>query len=371
MKIASSDISFSSQHTATTTLETQEKLRAWIGDKRPDFEGRNKDGPANLRNVSSNVNISDAAWAAQAAQVTGAAANSAAPTDAVQQATDEAENDPRIRLIKYIIELMTGKKINSLSSADIQSADTAAAVDSGASAAPAAGAPPQNLPPAQKGWGIEIDQHQSYTETEQTSFHSTGKIVTADNKEISFDLSFELNRSYHEESNSNIRLGDAKKVDPLVINFSGNSAQLTSQKFAFDLNGDGKKENISFVQGAGFLALDKNNDGKINNGSELFGPGTGNGFSELAAYDSDGNHWIDENDAVYQKLKVWTKDGAGHDQLQTLKQANVGALYLGNASTEFDLKNTQNQSDGQIRSTGIWLSEDGKAHSLQQVDLSV
>ena len=371
MKIASSDISLSSQHAATTTLETQEKLRAWIGKERPDFEGRNANGPANLRNASSNVQISDAGRAAQFAppQPPAVPASSAAPTDAVQQASDEAENDPRIQLIKYIIELMTGRKINSLSSADVQP-DAAATQETAQPAQPPADAA-QNTQAAQKGWGVEIDSHQSYTETEQTSFHSTGKIVTADNKEISFDLSFELSRSYHEESSSSVRLGDAKKVDPLVINFSGNSAQLTSQKFAFDLDADGKKENVSFVQGAGFLALDKNNDGKINNGSELFGPGTGNGFSELAAYDSDGNHWIDENDAIYQKLKVWTKDGAGHDQLQTLKQANVGALYLGNASTEFDLKNAQNQSNGQIRSSGVWLSEDGKAHSLQQVDLSV
>ncbi|PXX47780.1 VCBS repeat-containing protein [Undibacterium pigrum] len=367
MKIASSDISLSSQHAATATLETQERLRAWVGNKRPDFEGRNASLPANLRNSSANVQISDAGWAAQAAPAGSSATSSA---DSVQQASDEAENDPRIRLIRYIVELMTGKKINLLSSADIQQAEAtptpAAQANPDAATTPAPGPRPK---PA--GWGVEIDTHQSYTETEQTSFHANGKIVTADNREISFDLSIQLSRSYHEESSTNIRLGDGKKVDPLVINFAGNSAELTSQKFAFDLNGDGKKENISFVKGAGFLALDKNNDGKINNGSELFGPGTGNGFSELAAYDSDGNHWIDENDAVFDKLKIWTKDSNGKDQLQSLKQANVGALYLGNVSTDFSLNNAQNQSDGQLRSSGIWLSEDGKAHSLQQVDLSV
>lgn len=366
MKIVSSDISLASNHAASSTLETQEKLRAWIGDTRPDFEGRNTALPANLQNASSSVQISDAARAAQAAP-----ASSTAEADAVQKATDEADNDPRIRLIRYIIELMTGKKINTLSSADVQSGTTAGTASPAADTTTAPPAAPPAQPAAKAGWGVEVDTHESYTETEQTSFKASGKILTADNKEISFDLSFELSRSYHEESDTHIRLGDAKKVDPLVINFAGNSAQLTSQKFAFDLNGDGTKENISFVQGAGFLALDKNNDGKINNGTELFGPGTGNGFAELAAYDSDGNHWIDENDAVYQKLKVWTKDGAGHDQLQTLKQANVGALYLGNASTQFSLNNAQNKSDGQIRSSGVWLSEDGKAHSLQQVDLSV
>ena len=370
MKIASSDISLSSQYAATTTLETQERLRAWVGNKRPDFEGRSIRLPVDVRDASTNVKISDAGWAAQATPTGSASAPAASATDSVQQASDEAENDPRIRLIRYLVELMTGKKINLLSSADIAQTDEAAP----AAAQPVSNeavTPAQPPEPKQAGWGVEIDTHHSYTETEQTSFQASGKIVTADNREISFDLSFQLSRSYHEESSTNIRLGDGKKVDPLVINFDGQSAQLTSQKFSFDLNGDGTKENISFVKGAGFLALDKNNDGKINNGSELFGPGTGNGFSELSAYDSDGNHWIDENDVVFDKLKVWTKDSSGKDQLQNLKQANVGALYLGNVSTEFALNNAQNQSDGQLRSSGLWLSEDGRAHSLQQVDLSV
>ena len=41
----------------------------------------------------------------------------------------------------------------------------------------------------------------------------------------------------------------------------------------------------------------------------------GNGFSELAEYDSDGNGWIDENDEVYDQLKVWVKDENGKDTL--------------------------------------------------------
>ncbi|MFZ6657544.1 hypothetical protein [Undibacterium sp. TJN19] len=352
MKIASSDISLSSSHIATSKSETQESLRAWKGDQRPDFEGRN------LGSVSSNVQISDAARAVQASSVDA--------TSSAKSVDDVSDNDPRVQLIKYIIELMTGKKIHLLSSSDLHTD-----AESGADNTPAASAPAQAAPAQKAGWGVEIDSQHSYTETEQTSFQSIGRIVTADNQEINFNLSFELNRSYHEESTSNIRLGDGKKVDPLVLNFSGNPTQLSSQKFSFDLNADGTKENISFVQGAGFLALDKNNDGKINNGSELFGPGTGNGFAELAAYDTDGNNWIDENDAIYQKLKVWTKDATGKDQLQTLKQANVGALFLGNADTPFALKNAQNVSNGQIRSSGLWLTEDGKAQSLQQIDLSV
>ena len=140
MKIASSDITLSSSHAATSTLETQDKLRAWIGNQRPDFEGRNAYLSGNRRTGSSTVQISDAARAAQAAPNIPSTSNTA--TDAVEQAADASDNDPRVRLIKYIVELLTGKKINTLSSADLQQ-DAAAtpSVQSAAGSAPAPAAP--------------------------------------------------------------------------------------------------------------------------------------------------------------------------------------------------------------------------------------
>lgn len=134
-----------------------------------------------------------------------------------------------------------------------------------------------------------------------------------------------------------LRMGDARqKKDPLVINFAGTAAQLTDTKFSFDLNADGTAEQVSFLAGgSGFLALDKSGDGKINDGSELFGPATGQGFQELAAYDDDHNQWIDENDSLYTQLCLFNKDVQGNDVLSTLKQANIGAVYLGNVTTPF------------------------------------
>ena len=357
MKIQSSDVTFSSSHVAASYTEKTETLKTWTGSQRPDFE-RNGDRSQSSPVISSSlVQLSDAAIAAQ---------TSSSGVVGVQSISSDANLDPMTRLIKDLIERMTGQQIHLLTSSDLatgSAADTpqAATVGNTASA-------PTNR---KAGWGLEYDSHQSYTETEQTSFSASGTITTADNKKIEVTISIDLQRSYHEESSNSVRLGDAKKVDPLVLNFAGDSAQLTEQKFAFDLNSDGKKENISFVQGSGFLALDRNNDGKINSGAELFGPGTGNGFSELSSLDSDGNHWIDESDPAFQKLKIWTKDAAGNDQLQSLAQAHVGALYLGSASTPFDLNNAQNKNLGQIRSSGLWLSEEGKAHTMQQVDLSV
>ena len=182
-----------------------------------------------------------------------------------------------------------------------------------------------------------------------------------------------MSRSYYEESSTTVTIGDTRQLqDPLVLNFDGEAAQLTDQRFAFDLDSDGDKESINFVAGgSGFLALDKNGDGKVNDGSELFGAQSGNGFAELSGYDSDRNGWIDENDAAYTQLRVWTKDSAGNDQLSTLKQANVGAINLSSVATPFDLKDSSNALLGQIRSSSVYLTDDGKAGTVQQVDLTV
>lgn len=61
------------------------------------------------------------------------------------------------------------------------------------------------------------------------------------------------------------------------------------------------------------MALDVNYDGIINDGRELFGPRTGNGFLELAEFDIDGNNWIDENDPIFEKLRIWTLDEKGNE----------------------------------------------------------
>ena len=86
-------------------------------------------------------------------------------------------------------------------------------------------------------------------------------------------------------------------------------------------------------------------------------------------YDKDGNNWIDENDPVFANLRIWAKDSAGNDQLFTLSQKGVGALYLGNVATPFSVKNVENQLVGQVRNTGVFLQENGSVGTLQQIDL--
>lgn len=273
-------------------------------------------------------------------------------------------NDPKLQAIISLIEALTDKKVRLFNPDELKH---------GGTSPPHAQHAAEAAQPAQRqGWGVEYDRRETIRESERTTFTAEGVINTSDGKEISFRLALEMRREFFQESSISVRKGDAVRKDPLVINFNGSAAQLTDTKFDFDIDGNGEMDSISFVgAGSGFLALDKDGNGAIDNGSELFGTQSGNGFADLAAYDGDGNNWIDENDAVYSKLLVWSKDAAGQGELSTLAQRNVGALYLGNIATPFDLKNSANDLQGQVRSSGIYLREDGSAGVLQQIDLIV
>jgi len=229
----------------------------------------------------------------------------------------------------------------------------------------------QNGTNQRQGWGLDYHYEESYAEQETMNFSAQGKVYTDDGREIEINLNLEVSRQFNFSQSLDIKAGDAL-IDPLVINYGGGTATLSPTKTDFDLDGDGEKENISNLeQGSGFLALDKNSDGVINDGQELFGPQTGDGFSELAGYDADKNGWIDENDPVFKKLSIRAKDSGGNDQLLALAQTGIGAIYIGNADTLFSLKDSENNLNGQIRQTGIFLKEDGQAGTIQHVDLAV
>ena len=162
-------------------------------------------------------------------------------------------------------------------------------------------------------------------------------------------------------------------TDPLVINLEDFPETISDQKWFFDLNGDGELEEMSqLAKGNAFLALDRDGNGNIDNGTELFGAVTGNGFAELSEFDEDGNGWIDENDPIFDQLKVWRKDSAGNDVLTGLRNSDIGAIYLGAVNTQFSHNNLySNETEAQVRQTGFFLHEStGSAGLLQQVDFA-
>ena len=213
----------------------------------------------------------------------------------------------------------------------------------------------------------------TYSETEETGFRANGRACTEDGRTIDFNINILMSRSYMEYMNVSIPTMADALCDPLVVNIGSDTADVRDQIFKFDLDADGTEDEISMLgKGSGFLALDKNGDGKINDGSELFGTKSGDGFGDLREYDSDGNGWIDENDDVFSKLKVWCKDENGKDILMDLKEADIGAIFLGEQQTEFSLGGADGYRDGVIRSTGVFLREStGAAGTVQHVDLSL
>lgn len=210
-----------------------------------------------------------------------------------------------------------------------------------------------------------------YEENQSMSFHTGGYVQCEDGRTIDFGLDVEMTASftqYYKEEG----ISAQAMCDPLVLNFEGNVAGLSDMKFKFDLDADGTEDEISTLAGGnGFLALDLNNDGRINDGSELFGTKSGNGFADLSQYDEDGNGFIDENDSVFDRLKIWIKDENGEDVLYNLKEKNVGAIYLGNVNTDFVMRGMEGDVNGALRRSGAFLYEDGSgAGVISHLDIA-
>ena len=368
MKIDSATYTLNSSHLATRRDEVQESLRMWIGNRRPDFNAQPGEG-------ATTVSLSPAARAAFAGNLRPVASPPPAPqalppsaaTDAgpIADAADAAESDPFLWLIISMVEMLTGRQIRVFSAQDMQPASVPPAVaDPHAAVQPA-------TPDRPAGFGIEYDYHAVHEEYEQTQFSAQGVVKTADGREIGFTLELSMTRSYREETTISLRAGDAVRKDPLILNFNGTAAQLTDRRFSFDLDGQGEKENIAMLaSGSGYLAIDRNGNGSIDSGSELFGPATGSGFVELAALDGDGNGWIDENDDAFAALRVWTPDTDGDGTLETLARRKVGAIALGNVASPFELRGTGNSNLGAIAASGLFLAEDGRIGSIQEIDLT-
>jgi hypothetical protein len=223
--------------------------------------------------------------------------------------------------------------------------------------------------------GIAIESSYEYYQKQTIDFSSSVELKT--NKgSFSIDLDISFTKEMYEAHSSRLVIGKEKSIDPLVINYDGNSNpfdNMSSLKFEFDLDSDGTNELIPLLKrGAGFLALDKNENGEIDNGSELFGTKSGDGFADLAKYDSDGNDFIDESDEVFNRLKVWTKDDSGDAKLVSLIDLNVGAIYLGDVQSGFKYQDSIDSTSAVQKSNGIFIKEDGSgAGVVNSVDMVV
>lgn len=210
----------------------------------------------------------------------------------------------------------------------------------------------------------------THVEEEYTAFSAQGMALTEDGRQLSFNVSVSMSRTFTETVGIQY-MRPVNLIDPLIINVGSEVTRISDQTFTFDLDADGKEDEIKKPGlGNGFLALDKNGDGIINDGTELFGAISGDGFAELSEYDSDHDSWIDEDDEIYEKLRVWCKGEDGKDTLLTLKEADVGAIYLGNSETDFTSQGSDFLVNARFRKSGVFLKESGGTGVIHQIDLA-
>ena len=286
--------------------------------------------------------------------------------DSKVQSDDDTEAEmslsSQMRILKTLLEKMLDITIEL---PNVAGGDTAAPTASATQAPASAAATLANGEPNRT-----VQVSEASFEQEQLAFVANGQVTTADGREITFDLGFALN--YQQLQLSERLTSSAALKDPLVLNLEGLVPGFSSARFEFDLDADGSSESLTqLANNSAFLALDRNGNGQIDDGNELFGARSGNGFAELAALDDDGNGILDEGDSGFASLRLYRSDTA----LLTLGDRKIGAIFLNAAATPFmhlgGDQGAQGESPAVLRQTGIYLTEDGKAGTLQQIDLRV
>lgn len=269
-------------------------------------------------------------------------------------------NDPMLARYIDLLERMFGVKVAILDPDDLQ-ANGAGEINVATDA-------------ERPSLAITVDLSHTRYEAEQVEFRAAGRVTTSDGRTIDLQVSSKISREFLEHSEQHFAFGAAaQKKDPLVLNLDGLPATLTDATMEFDLDADGQLDRFHILGGgSAYLSWDRNGNGVVDDGTELFGPSTGDGYTELAAHDYDGNGWIDEADAIYAQLSLWRPSPAGPGTTTSLSAAQIGAIYLGQVATPFTLTpGSSEQARGDVRATGLYLREDGSAATVQQLDLRV
>ena len=160
------------------------------------------------------------------------------------------------------------------------------------------------------------------------------------------------------------------RVDPLIFDLDGDGIKTTSldqSRTYFDLDSNGFAERTAWVDASdGLLVLDRNNDGQITSGQELFGDQTllangrraDSGFEALREFDSNRDGRIDAKDEVYSKLKIWRDlNGDGISQAEELKglsDYNIASISLSSTSS-----NASDVMNNIQRRVGSFIKTDG------------
>jgi hypothetical protein len=163
---------------------------------------------------------------------------------------------------------------------------------------------------------------------------------------------------------------------PIILDLNGDGVktQSISAGVKFDLFASGQAVNTGWVTGGdGLLVMDRNHDGSINGGAELFGEGTSlangqkaaNGYGALAELDANADGVINSGDVNFADLMVWVDNNAdgvsAGAELHSLSSLGITQLSLdAQTSTETDNGNL-------IGLVSNYMTADGATHEMADV----
>ena len=187
-----------------------------------------------------------------------------------------------------------------------------------------------------------------------------------------------------------------RRIDPLVFDLGGDgitTVSLEESNSFFDLDNNGFAEKTSWVSAKeGLLAYDKNGDGIINGGNELFGDRTlmkdgktlaSSGFVALAEYDDNKDGKIDSNDVIYALLRIWQdSDGDGIASAGELRRlVDLGIVSIGLSYSNTGVTDSANNiqvrtgtftlTDGSSRAVGEYLLNRNPVHSVDSSPIEI
>ncbi len=346
MQISAATVSLSSSHVLSERVERSEKIDAWV--ERP----------------AATVGLSDAARAAGQLAAEPAPDPSASSAGATPTLEEEAAGDPLLNTLLLLLKAMTGRKVELLDPKELDADQEEALAELRAEAGAMA-------PPDRAGWGVIVERKETRESFERTDVHISATLKTEDGRTLKLDLKRMQERFERKESVETLRFGDAAAPvkDPLVLDFGLPGTSTTHDGPLLDLDLDGDLERLPGLgPTSAWLVDDRDGDGSLTDGSELFGPTTNDGYSELARLDQDGNGFVDAGDAAWSRLALWehTPDGG---RLVALASRGVGALFVGSVSAAFQLRGPDGQPSAQQRAMSFWVGENGAVGSTRRVDL--
>jgi|GEM_PF-3193620 len=208
------------------------------------------------------------------------------------------------------------------------------------------------------------------TRTQSLNYKSSG--IYQINDQV-FHSTFQLQLSEQRISMTQSTISAQALKDPLLVQFgSGALGQLNGQYSDIDINNDSTADRLPMFNGdVGYLVFDKNNNGKADGGHELFGPQSGDGFTDLSALDSNNNGFIDRQDENFSQLMLWQIDSSGQEQWRALSDTDIEAISLNSTVTPFNFYDKDDKLQAQLTQSSVAITDKGTAYGVHQVDVRI